>query len=87
MLMLANETELKFWKDFGDKVFETRKRRGWTQSDLAFHIGISRCQIANIEAGRSRVDAYKLHMIAEALDSIPTPPQPAATPDEIGGGG
>ncbi len=70
-----DEDERKFWADFGSNLFEKRKRINMTQTDFATHLQISRCQLANIEAGRSRVDAYKLHKIERLAGTI-TPFQP-----------
>lgn len=68
--MIASEEEKQFYKNFGDKLFEIRKQRGWTQLDLAKHLGCSRGQVANIETGRSRVDAFKLHLIAKVMEEL-----------------
>lgn len=61
------DDERKFWKVIADRIYSNRKRVGMTQEQLADKLGISRCQLANIEAGRSRVDAYKMHIIETSI--------------------
>lgn len=61
------DDERLFWKNIADRIYANRKRVGMTQEQLAEKLGISRCQFANIEAGRSRVDAYKMHVIETTI--------------------
>jgi transcriptional regulator with XRE-family HTH domain len=44
-----------FDKEVGLLLQVARKRRGMTQEELAFEIGVQRASYANVEAGRQRV--------------------------------
>lgn len=46
---------------------ELRDRRGWTQTDLARHAGVSRSFVADVEAGKATVEAGRLFDLFQAL--------------------
>jgi HTH-type transcriptional regulator / antitoxin HipB len=48
-------------------VRELREKRGWSQSELAAHAGVSRSFVADFEAGKPTVEASKLFDIFQAL--------------------
>lgn len=50
------------------KLIEARKARGWTQEDVAEHVGISRAYYTNIELGRKTPSLRVAFMIAKALN-------------------
>lgn len=52
---------------FGDMILAARKAKQMTQEKLAVTVGLSRAQIANIEAGRSDVPLKTLARFADAL--------------------
>lgn len=64
---LMSDDEKMFWKKIGDKIFECRKKHLLTQEQLGQKIGLTRCSMANIEGGRQRMTAYKLHQIEQIL--------------------
>lgn len=43
---------IKTARDFGAVIEEARKRRGWTQPELAEAVGTSRHSVLRLEAGR-----------------------------------
>jgi transcriptional regulator with XRE-family HTH domain len=51
----------------GDMVARRRQLLGLTQSELAAQVGVSRPQVANIEAGRSDPQVSQLRKYADAL--------------------
>ena len=53
---------------FGDAIFERRRALGMRQMELAWHVGLSRPAIANIETGRQGILLHKALEIASALD-------------------
>lgn len=51
----------------GDMIMIARKARKITQAELANSVGLSRAQIANLEAGRSDLPTKTLARFADAL--------------------
>ena len=56
---------------FGELVKAQRMKRGWTQTDLAERVGLSRTSVTNIEIGRQRVLLSDLFDFAKAFDVSP----------------
>lgn len=56
---------------FGEVVKSRRLERGWTQTDLATRVGLSRTSVTNIEIGRQRVLLSDLFDFARAFDVSP----------------
>lgn len=56
---------------FGEVIKAHRLKRGWTQTDLADRVGLSRTSVTNIEIGRQRVLLSDLFAFARALDVTP----------------
>ena len=54
-----------------DRIRTLRESRGWTQTDLADHTGLSKGQIYRIEKGKSETSAETITKIAEALEVRP----------------
>lgn len=52
---------------FGDLVHAARRARNMTQQDVSTAAGISRAQVANMEAGRTDIPLKTLKRIADAL--------------------
>lgn len=66
-------------RSFGARVEFARKRRGWTQSDLAEEIGCSRHVVQRLEAGRSPPCGKNIFLLAAVLGvSLNEPEDPAA---------
>ena len=51
----------------GTMIALQRKKLGISQQELAVQVGISRPQIANVEAGRSDIPTASLRLYAQAL--------------------
>ncbi|MFD6073739.1 helix-turn-helix transcriptional regulator [Amycolatopsis lurida] len=67
-----------FYAVVGSKIKETRTREKVTQTELAKTLGLTRSSVANIEAGRQRVQLHGLAQIALILkvdisDLVPMP--------------
>lgn len=52
--------------DFGDKIREARRARGWSQTELGERSGVSRPTIARVEANND-VTTTTIAKIAQAL--------------------
>lgn len=52
----------------GYAIYQARKRRGLTQSDLAKKISTTQSEVARIEGGDQNVTTDKLNKIAKALN-------------------
>ena len=52
----------------GYTIYQARKRRGFTQLDLAKKISTTQSEVARIEGGDQNVTTEKLNKIAKALD-------------------
>jgi transcriptional regulator with XRE-family HTH domain len=50
---------------------EERTRRGWTQTDLAYHSRLSAAEISRIESGRLKPSKGQIERIARALGVKP----------------
>ncbi|WP_050900669.1 helix-turn-helix domain-containing protein [Paenibacillus elgii] len=61
-----------YYKAVGKRIRESRLRQGMTQSALGQKLHISRPSVANIEAGRQRVQIHFLYQIASELETTIT---------------
>lgn len=57
-----------FRKAFGDRVRELRKRKGWTQKELAARLGVKTPQLTKYETGFNAPTLEKVVELAEILD-------------------
>lgn len=56
-----------FYREFGLRLHNARKRAGITQGELAQKVGMGRTSICNIEGGRQHLSLHVLPALAEAL--------------------
>ena len=71
----------------GDKVFDLREERGWTQGDLADEAGVGITTILRTELGQVKPRLGTLRKIARALGTTveeldPKPPAPSSPVDK-----
>jgi transcriptional regulator with XRE-family HTH domain len=52
---------------FGEKLRRLRKRRGWTQAEMADILGLDRSYLAEIEEGKRNVCLLNIKAIADGL--------------------
>jgi transcriptional regulator with XRE-family HTH domain len=64
---MASTSEQKLMKAFGARVAAVRKSRGFTQQELAEHIGMSVVAIAYIETGKRWARLGTLMKISNTL--------------------
>ncbi len=69
-------------KDIGRILQEARTSRGFTQSDIAPQLGVSRATVAQIETGRRSLKAEDLRRLAAFYGCSPSELLPRATDDE-----
>ena len=56
------------YKAMGERVKRFRKRKGWTQAELADEMGISNVTISHIECGTNKPELNTVVNLANALD-------------------
>lgn len=59
------------YRAIGTKIEMMRNALGWTQSDFAKKVGLTRGSVANIETGRQRILLHDIEKIAAAFGSTP----------------
>lgn len=62
---MMTRNDKRFFKTLGQRVSELRKEQHLTQVQLAEHIGFSQQQVASFEAGRRKIPASLLPILAE----------------------
>ncbi len=55
-------------KDIGKKIRLYRKKKGWTQEELAFEANLHRAYIGQIERGEKNIGLINFEKIADALE-------------------
>ena len=50
-----------------DRIRKLRKKRGWTQAEMAEKVGIDRSFLADLERGKRNISILNLHVIAVGL--------------------
>jgi len=53
----------------GKRIQILRKKKGWTQTDLAVHLDMNRGHISDIELGKREVGIITLQVLAHGLDT------------------
>ena len=55
-------------EQFGSRVRDLRKQRGWSQEALAAECGLDRTYVSGIERGKRNVSLQNILLLAETLD-------------------
>lgn len=55
--------------ELGLRIRNLRKRKGWTQTDLAVSLGMARTYISEIEQGKREIGVITLQVIARGLNT------------------
>jgi transcriptional regulator with XRE-family HTH domain len=53
----------------GKRIQVLRKKKGWTQTDMAVYLDMNRGHISDIERGKREVGIITLQVIAKGLDT------------------
>ncbi len=53
----------------GKRIRTLRKKKGWTQTDMAVYLGMNRGHISDLERGRREVGIITLQVIARGLET------------------
>lgn len=70
--MVAKDTTIRLTRELGDALRAERRKRGWTQAELARRAGIGRQKIIEVEQGKPGVALAAYAATMEALDLAPT---------------
>lgn len=55
--------------ELGKRIKRLRKKKGYTQTDLAVHLDMNRGHLSDIERGKREVGLITLQVIARGLDT------------------
>jgi len=53
----------------GKRIRTLRKKKQWTQSEMAAYLGLSRGHISDLERGRREIGLLTLQIVARGLDT------------------
>ncbi len=55
--------------ELGKRIRSLRKRKGWTQIEMAAYLGINRGHLSDLEMGKREAGILMLQVIAKGLDT------------------
>ena len=55
--------------ELGKRIRSLRRRKGWTQVDMAVHLGINRGHLSDLEKGKREIGLLMLQVVARGLDT------------------
>jgi transcriptional regulator with XRE-family HTH domain len=64
---MGNRREAQIQKQFGERVRELRKQKGFSQESLALACALDRTYIGGVERGERNISLLNIHKIAAAL--------------------
>jgi transcriptional regulator with XRE-family HTH domain len=67
--MSRGRTPNEFSSKLGERIRAIREKKGWTQADMAAHLGLERGHISEIEHGRRAITLPTLQTVATGLDT------------------
>jgi transcriptional regulator with XRE-family HTH domain len=67
IIPMGKKREAEIQKQFGERVRELRKQKGFSQESLALACGLDRTYIGGVERGERNISLINIYKIAEAL--------------------
>jgi transcriptional regulator with XRE-family HTH domain len=55
--------------ELGRRIRSLRRRKGWTQVEMAVHLGINRGHLSDLEMGKREIGLLMLQVVARGLDT------------------
>jgi transcriptional regulator with XRE-family HTH domain len=55
--------------ELGKRVRSLRRRKGWTQVEMAVHLGIDRGHLSDLEMGKREIGLLMLQVIARGFET------------------
>ena len=55
--------------ELGKRIRSLRRRKGWTQIEMAAYLGINRGHLSDLETGKRETGILMLQVIAKGLDT------------------
>lgn len=55
--------------ELGKRIRSLRRRKGWTQIEMAAYLGINRGHLSDLEKGKREIGILMLQVIAKGLDT------------------
>jgi transcriptional regulator with XRE-family HTH domain len=55
--------------ELGKRVRALRRRKGWTQVEMAVHLGVNRGHLSDLEMGKREIGLLMLQVIARGFDT------------------
>jgi len=53
----------------GKRIRALRKQKGWTQADMAAHLGLSRGHLSDLERGKREIGLLTLQVVANGMST------------------
>ena len=57
---------------FGKRLRQLRTQRGWSQEELASHVGLDRSYVGGVERGERNISLENICRLAESLELKPS---------------
>jgi transcriptional regulator with XRE-family HTH domain len=55
--------------ELGRRIRSLRRHKGWTQVEMAVHLGINRGHLSDLEMGKREIGLLMLQVVARGLDT------------------
>ncbi len=67
--MSSGRAATRWSRELGRRIKVLRKKRNWTQVDMAEHTGLNRSHISEVETGKRAITIVTLQTIAVTLET------------------